>query len=1552
MKKLAAMAVVLAVLCLNAGNPDARAQPQDDHGDTARSATPISPGTPVSGTIGHPGDRDVFRIALPESSGPRDLWAHTSDSHPQTRGELLDQHGNRLAENSGSSLAEGEKNFHLGAHLRPGTYHLAVTARGPATGPYTLHIRTGADHRPDREGAGDLGPGGSTEGIIGPAGDADTFRVRLAARTRLIFHTSGETETEGALLDYRGAWVQGDAGSPTAGRPRNFLLGRELDPGTHYITVRGRGENTGPYRVHAATPPEGKPLLELGVPELGFISGPKEQDIFQLELGEETEVWVYTTGPTNTAGELHDPHGRRIAYNDQSNMSEGQENFLLGKRLPKGSYTVQVKGFREATGPYRLHAERAPETPDSAHGPPARGMSPGNPARGMIDPGDEADLFRVQVATAGEYLVYTTGDVDTTGELSEIRETVRTIVATDDDSGDAFNFAIRKELQPGTYQLMVQSHGNETGPYGLLFEPVRKLVPGQSLQGKIVQGFGEKHFRLDLREAGSLWVHAGGALDTTGDLRDQGFNSIARNDDGGNPGRRTAFQLWEQLGPGSYYLRVGSYGTRTGSFTVQAGRIRDHSGRMEQATLLGPGEQMVPGRIGQPGQPDLFRLDLQRETDLVITGSSRQGSGLQGRMLDALGESTWTNRHSTARGFEIRDTFGPGTHHVRVDAGVPAHYTLHVQEDPGYRDFLRGCRGRGEPLQGCQWHLEPVRAQDAWDAGYTGEGVGVAVVDDGMDHRHQDLQGGVLTELNHDYTGRGDVADELRHHGTAVSGLLAARRNGTGVAGVAPGARIYGYNYLAVGTTAAAVDAAGRNREVTGVSNNSWAHAGTQTPSPLWERAVLEGTRTGNGGRGTVYVMAAGNGARKGDHSNLDRYANHHAVTAVCAVNQQGFGSLYSERGANLWVCGPSDDVRPGSSGMVTTGNSDRYRDDFGGTSAAAAVVSGTAALVQEANPELSWRDVKLVLAGSARRNDPEHTGWQPGALRYGSRTENYRTSHQYGFGTVDAADATGLARSWVPLPPQESLEQQSGALNATVPDPPPEGGERHFSHSLHVQTPMGFTEHVEVRADIGHRRFRDLRIELTSPSGRKSVLSWEGRGRTGSTRGQFRFGSNLHLGEDPNGTWTLRLEDRRNEVQGTLYSWAITVRGHRNVPPRPVITGLAPEGSGLTVSWRPSGFHRGEAPVSYDVRHAPQGSGDRPEWTLTQGAWRTGDGPLSRTLEDMPGHTRYRVQVRAVNPAGPGPWSRPQEAVTGDTGLGCAGGAVRQPEHNRALVQDCETLLGLRDRLAGNAALGWEAGLPLEHWDGTRLGAGADGSPRITGLELPARGLDGTLPPGLGDLSALRDLDLSGNNLTGTVPPELSRLTELARVRLAGNRLEGCAPRGLRNVPDSDLEQTGLPWCDLLPVSLTAEGMELSPPFGPYVTRYTGRAEGRAVTLRVETAPGAAVQLLDQGGAELGDLDPALAGFQLRLQTGETVLGVRITSQDQRAWRTIFITMTLELAPGSGTARYDADGDGRISRPEAIAAIRDYMDGLITKEEVIAVINAYLFGQPVTGSR
>ena len=719
------------------------------------------------------------------------------------------------------------------------------------------------------------------------------------------------------------------------------------------------------------------------------------------------------------------------------------------------------------------------------------------------------------------------------------------------------------------------------------------------------------YFTFDLSEQSGttdVWIYTAGALDTIGELRDSDDELIVSNDDT-VLGVLTNFSIRAVLEPGIYFVTVGSWDQRyVGGYTLFFEEVTTNPSN----SIDTPTELMLytptPGILDTRREAHYFLFDFPQHTYLSVLAEvpvlldadeevvSR--ATLEATVFDAEGGEVSVNIFSFDNlGFYIRDDFAPGTYLLELtssptdyEAAYPSFYTIEAWLDRTYPQFLGACGNATnaiygptvDPLFACQWHLrqrngEDVNVVPTWNQGYTGEGITVAVVDNGMDWTHEDLVDNVDSSLNHDYTGEGDIHHPYAHHGTNVAGLIGARDNDVGVRGVAPRATIYGYNLLAGLASAASIeleeaqiaDAMGRNADVTAVSNNSWGAVDGPEASPssaLWQLAVKNGVTRGYDGKGVFYVWAAGNGHRRGDDANLDGFANFYAVTAACAVSGQGVRSSYSEMGASLWVCAPGGDFTPVDDRLiVTVENSDRYVYTFNGTSAATPIVSGVAALVREANPDLTWRDVKLILAETARKNDPTNPGWQDGARMYGlaSDADRYHFNHEYGFGVVDAAAAVDLARSWTNLPPMQEASIRSAKIDRLIPDAYDAASIETvtLTLTLNMDTGMDFTEFVEINTVFQHNSFRDLDIELESPSGAISRLAVPFDTFTDDDdpdddyvpmRGPYRFGSAKHLGEDPNGVWTLRITDRFRLGIGILESWGITVYGHttEDIPP------------------------------------------------------------------------------------------------------------------------------------------------------------------------------------------------------------------------------------------------------------------------------------------------------------------------------------------------------------------------------------------------------------------
>ena len=108
------------------------------------------------------------------------------------------------------------------------------------------------------------------------------------------------------------------------------------------------------------------------------------------------------------------------------------------------------------------------------------------------------------------------------------------------------------------------------------------------------------------------------------------------------------------------------------------------------------------------------------------------------------------------------------------------------------------------------------------------------------------------------------------------------------------------------------------------------------------------------------------------ENSNFDGYVNKRGVIAVCAVDDNGVSPSYGEPGANILVCGRSGNDR----GYHHHDAAGRLSLDVLGTSASTPTVSGIVALMLKERPDLTWRDVRLILAKSARKNHPADPGW------------------------------------------------------------------------------------------------------------------------------------------------------------------------------------------------------------------------------------------------------------------------------------------------------------------------------------------------------------------------------------------------------------------------------------------------------------------------------------------------------------------------------------------------------------------------------------------------
>ena len=339
-----------------------------------------------------------------------------------------------------------------------------------------------------------------------------------------------------------------------------------------------------------------------------------------------------------------------------------------------------------------------------------------------------------------------------------------------------------------------------------------------------------------------------------------------------------------------------------------------------------------------------------------------------------------------------------------------------------------------DPMLTNQWHLnndggkgavagEDVKAFAAWDISPGGKPkVVIAIVDDGVDIEHPDLQANIWVNPKAaapDRNGRNffdkdfDPRPRYFHtpfndtqlndiHGTACAGVAAAvGNNKAGVAGIAYRCtilpvKVFGGEGLAPNDRIAdSIRYAGQHADII---SNSWGIP----RNPDVESAIQDVVTTGRRGKGCLVFCATGN-----EYSQRIGFpSNHPSALAVGACNDRGKRSKYSDRGKGIQFVAPSDDPDRSRQGISTTDVSIKnrgysktlYTRDFSGTSSATPLAAGVGALVLSVNPSLTWKQVRSILRSTADKID------------FGGGTYKNGYSIHYGYGRVNAFEAVKRA--------------------------------------------------------------------------------------------------------------------------------------------------------------------------------------------------------------------------------------------------------------------------------------------------------------------------------------------------------------------------------------------------------------------------------------------------------------------------------------------------------------------------------------------------------------
>uniref|UniRef100_A0A8C6K8V2 Furin (paired basic amino acid cleaving enzyme) a n=1 Tax=Nothobranchius furzeri TaxID=105023 RepID=A0A8C6K8V2_NOTFU len=433
-----------------------------------------------------------------------------------------------------------------------------------------------------------------------------------------------------------------------------------------------------------------------------------------------------------------------------------------------------------------------------------------------------------------------------------------------------------------------------------------------------------------------------------------------------------------------------------------------------------------------------------------------------------------------------------------------------------------------DPKYKDQWYLyntnhRDLNAKVAWGLGYTGKGVVVSILDDGIEKNHPDLMQNYDPDASYDVND-GDPDPQPRYtqlndnrHGTRCAGEVAAvANNGICGVGVAYNAKIGGVRMLdGEVTDMVEAQSLSLNPQHIDIYSASWGPEDdgktVDGPAKLAKEAFLRGVTEGRGGLGSIFVWASGNGGREKDSCNCDGYTNSIYTLSISSTTQNGNVPWYSE------ACSSTLATTYSSGGLnekqiVTTDLKSKCTDTHTGTSASAPLAAGIIALALEANKNLTWRDMQHLVVRTSRPAHLLTIDWKTNGV-------GRKVSHSYGYGLLDASAIVSLASTWTNVGPQRKyvipMLSDGLIINKTV------------DACTGSDSCVTSLEHVQARLTLTYNRRGNLAIHLISPAGTRSTLLHP-RPHDYSSEGfnDWAFMTTHSWDENPNGVWTLVIEN------------------------------------------------------------------------------------------------------------------------------------------------------------------------------------------------------------------------------------------------------------------------------------------------------------------------------------------------------------------------------------------------------------------------------------------
>jgi hypothetical protein len=378
----------------------------------------------------------------------------------------------------------------------------------------------------------------------------------------------------------------------------------------------------------------------------GNIESVADVDWFRFTVTVPGRIWIYTTGETDVTGSIRNSAEALIDSSfDDGSAYNIESNFVAGA----GTYYVAISAGSSAInlGNYTLHL-RAPQNAAAFNGP--------NLSAALTLPG-EIQIYRFPMEFTSPVVLFTTGDMDTKGELYNA---AGAFVKSSFDDGAGYNFSMEDVLSAGNSWYLLVRGGTtalNTGSYTLSQRKYSNAFPigGTSHSGSVQVPGDLDLYRISVAKAGPVWIYTTGDTDTRGVL----YNTAGAlvNSDFDDGAGYNFLMTSSNLAAGTYYLWVSG-----GTSAVSIG---DYQLEIRQASTAIPitSSGSVGHSIVTPGDIDMFVFNAGGATSFQTLGTT----DTYGALLNAGGALVTSDFDDGAGGnFSLASSLTAGVHYLFI----------------------------------------------------------------------------------------------------------------------------------------------------------------------------------------------------------------------------------------------------------------------------------------------------------------------------------------------------------------------------------------------------------------------------------------------------------------------------------------------------------------------------------------------------------------------------------------------------------------------------------------------------------------------------------------------------------------------------------------------------------------------------------------------------------------------------------------------------------------------------------------------------------------------